>query len=80
MRSPQQNLANAREELAHIKCEFTPLQKRIEAAQDSVADSLVRSFPRSGNGTARAAGRVGGRPRSSAMSVHFTASGHLARA
>src|ERR1035437_9020994 len=30
------------------------LQKRIEAVRDSMADSLVRSFPRSSDGTARA--------------------------
>lgn len=44
MRSTQQNLANAREELAHILREFTQLQKRIEAVRESVADALVRLF------------------------------------
>src|ERR1017187_2950095 len=44
MRRTPRSLVDAREELAQIEQEFTQLQKRIEAVQDSVANALVRLF------------------------------------
>ena len=44
MRTTPRRLADAREELVQIQEEFTHVQKRIEVAWDSVADSLTRIF------------------------------------
>ena len=44
MRRASPTLTDVREELAQIEAEFTRLQKRIEAARDTVSDSLTRIF------------------------------------
>ena len=44
MRRASRSLTDVRGELVQIQEEFTRLQKRIEAARDSVADALTRIF------------------------------------
>ena len=44
MQRASRSLTDVREELAQIQADFTRLQKRIETARDTVAETLTRIF------------------------------------